>query len=59
MTVDNVDLDISIAFDKLALTLHQQSLNYLCDHEPITLKAIKKLDGRKNAQTFIVFMITL
>ena len=47
MTVENVDLDISIAFDKLALTLHQQSLNYLCYHEPITLKAIKEIRWKK------------
>ena len=42
MTAEDVDLDISIAFDKLALTPHQQSLKYLCDHGPIILKATKK-----------------
>ena len=59
MTAEDVNLDISIAFDKLALTPQQQLLSYLCDHEPIILKAIKKSDQRKNAQTFIAFMITL
>ena len=59
MTAEDVNLDISIAFDKLALTPQQQLLRYLCDHEPIILKAIKESDQRKNAQTFIAFMITL
>ena len=40
MTAEDVDLNVSIAFDKLALTPHQQPLSYLCDHEPIILKAI-------------------
>ena len=40
MTAEDVDLNVSIAFDKLALTSHQQPLSYLCDHEPIILKAI-------------------
>ena len=55
MTADDVDLDISTAFDKLALTPHQQPLNCLCDHEPIILKPIKDI-RRKNAQTFIALI---
>ena len=47
MTAEDVDLDISIPFDKLALTPHQQPLNYLCDHEPIFLKAIKEIRSKK------------
>ena len=48
MTAEDVDLDISIAFDKLALTPHQQLLSYLCDHhEPIILKAIKEIRSKK------------
>ena len=43
ITAEGVDLDISIAIDKLALTPHQQSLNYLCNHEPIILKAIRAI----------------
>ena len=35
MTAEDVDLDISVAFDNLALTPHQQPLNYLWDCEPI------------------------
>ena len=30
-----------------ALTPHQQSLTYLCDHEPIILKAIKEIRSKK------------
>ena len=55
MTADDVDLDISTAFDKLALTPHQEPLNCLCDHEPIILKPIKDI-RRKNAQTFIALI---
>ena len=33
MTANDVDLDISIAFDKLALTPHQQPSSYLCDQK--------------------------
>ena len=47
MTAEDVDLDISIPFDKLALTPHQQPLNYLCDHEPIILNAIKEVRSKK------------
>ena len=47
MTAEDVDLDISIAFDKLALTPHQQPLNYLYDHEPIILKAINETRSKK------------
>ena len=47
MTAEVVDLDISIAFDKLALTPHQQPLNYLRNHEPIILKAIKENRSKK------------
>ena len=47
MTAEDVDLNISIAFDKLALTPHQQPLSYLCDHEPIILKAIKGIRLKK------------
>ena len=43
----NVDLDISIAFDKKALTLSRHPLNYLCDHEPIVLKVIKEIRSKK------------
>ena len=47
MTAEDVNLDISISFDKLALAPHQQPLNYLCDHEPIILKAIKEIRSKK------------
>ena len=47
MTAEDVDLDISIAFDKLALTPHPQLLSYLCDHEPIILKAVKEIRLKK------------
>ena len=33
MTAEDVDLDISIAIDKLALTPHQQPSSYLCDEK--------------------------
>ena len=59
MTAEDVDLDISIDFDKLALTPHQQQLDYLFHHKPIVLKAIKQIRSKKNTQTFIAFMITL
>ena len=42
-----VDLNTSIAFDKLALTPNQQPLSYLSDHEPIILKAIKEIRSKK------------
>ena len=42
-----MDLDISIAFDKLALTPHQQPLNYLCDRKLIILKVIKEIRSKK------------
>ena len=38
MTAEDVDLDITIASDKLALTPHQQPLSYFCDHESIRSK---------------------
>ena len=47
MTAEDADLDISIAFDKLALTPHQQPSSYLCDHELIILKAIKEIRSKK------------
>ena len=47
MTAEDVDLNISIAFDKLALTPHQQPLSYLCDHKPIILKGIKGIRLKK------------
>ena len=47
MTAEDVDLDISIAFDKLALTPHQQPLSYLCNHKPIISKAIKEIRSKK------------
>ena len=47
MTAEDVDLDISIAFDKLALTPHQQRLNYLCDHKPIILKGFKEIRSKE------------
>ena len=47
MTTENVNSDISIAFDKLALTLHQQPLNYLCDQQLIILKAIEEIRSEK------------
>ena len=50
MTAEDVDLDISIAFDKLVLTPHQQPLNYLCDHEPIILKVTKEIRSKKKHQ---------
>ena len=47
MTAEDVDLDIGIAFEKLALAPHQQPLSYLCNHEPIILKAIKEIRSKK------------
>ena len=47
-TAEDVDLDSRIAFDKLGLIPHQQPLNYLCDHEPIILKAIKEIRSKKS-----------
>ena len=47
MTAEGVDFDISIAFDNLTLTPHQQQLSYLCNHEPIILKAIKEIRSKK------------
>ena len=47
MTAEDAVLDISIAFDKLALTPHQHPSSYLCDHELITLKAIKEIRSKK------------
>ena len=47
MTAEDVDVDISTAFDKLALTQHWQPLNYLCDDKPIILKAIKEIRLKK------------
>ena len=47
MTANDVDLGISIAFDKLALTPHQQPSSYLCDQELIILKAIKEIRSKK------------
>ena len=38
MTAEDVDLDISIAFDKLTLATRQQPSSYLCDHEIIIFK---------------------
>ena len=43
MTAEDVDLDISIAFDKLAFAPNQQPLSYLCYHGPIILKVIKEI----------------
>ena len=43
----DVVLDISIAFDKLASTPHQQPLSYLCNHKPIISKAIKEIRSKK------------
>ena len=40
-------LDISIDFNKLALTPHQLPLDYLCDHESIILNAIKQNRSKK------------
>ena len=36
MTAEDVDLNTSIAFDKLALTPNQQPLRYLRDREPLS-----------------------
>ena len=47
MSAEDVDLDISIALDKLALTPHQQPSSYLCHHELIILKAIKEIRSKK------------
>ena len=47
MTAEDVDLDVSIAFDKLVLTPHQKPLNYICVHEHIILKAIKEIRLKK------------
>ena len=47
MTAEDVDLDISIAFDKLALTPHQQPSSYLYYYELIILKAIKEIRSKK------------
>ena len=47
MNAEDVDLDISMAFDKLTLTPHQQPLNYLCDRELIIFKEIKEIRSKK------------
>ena len=47
MTAEDVDLDISIAFDKLAFAPNQQPWSYLCDHGPIILKVIKEIISKK------------
>ena len=39
MAAEGMDLDISLAFEKLALTPYQQLLSYLNDQKPIILKS--------------------
>ena len=47
MTDEDIDLGISIAFDKLAWTQHQQPWNYLSHHKHIILKAAKEIRSKK------------
>ena len=48
MTAEDIDLDISIALDKLALTSQQQPLSYLYDHKRIISKAIKEIRSKND-----------
>ena len=45
MTTEDIDLKMSIAFEKLALT--PQALKDSSDHEPMILKAIKEIRIKK------------
>ena len=45
MTTEDIDLNMSIAFEKLALT--PQALKDSSDHEPMILKAIKEIRIKK------------
>ena len=45
MTTKDIDLNMSIAFEKLALT--QQALKDSSDHEPMILKVIKEIRIKK------------
>ena len=47
MTAEDVDLNISIAFKKLALSPQQHTLNDLNDHEQIIITAIKEIRAKK------------
>ena len=46
MTAEDVDLNMSIAFEKLALS-PQQHTNDLNDHEQIIITAIKEIRAKK------------
>ena len=48
MTAEDMDLDISIALDKLALTSQQQPLSYLYDHKRIISKAMKEIRSKND-----------
>ena len=45
MTIEDIDSNLSIAFEKLALT--PQALKDSSDHKPVTLKAIKEIRIKK------------
>ena len=47
MAAEDVDLNISIAFEKLALSPQQQTLSDLNDHEQIIIAAIKEIRAKK------------
>ena len=47
MTAEDVDLNKSIAFEKLALSPQQHKLNDLNDHEQIIITAIKEIRAKK------------
>ena len=42
MTAEDVDLNMSIAFEKLALSPQQHTLKDLNDHEQIIITALKR-----------------
>ena len=47
MTAEDVDLNMSIAFEKLALSPQQHTLNDLNDHEQVIVTAIKEIRAKK------------
>ena len=47
MSAEDVDLDMSIAFEKLALSSQQHTLNDLNDHEQIIITAIKEIRAKR------------
>ena len=47
MTAEDLDLNMSITFEKLALSPQQHTLNDLNDHEQIIITAIKEIRAKK------------